>query len=72
MPARRWARLQPRIRAHAEMLERVPAAYVDAFFSFFADGTPDESEVLPTVEQISGRTPRTFAERTTGHASAFR
>jgi hypothetical protein len=32
----------------------MPAEYVDAFLSFFVDGTLDESEVLPTVESVLG------------------
>ena len=31
------------------MSAAMPPEYVDAFFSFFVDGTLDESEVLPTV-----------------------
>jgi hypothetical protein len=50
----------------------MPPEYVDAFFRFFADGTLDESGVLPTVEQITGRPPRTFAEWASAHAEALR
>ncbi|MEU5048104.1 NAD(P)H-binding protein [Streptomyces griseorubiginosus] len=49
----------------------MPKPYVDAFFSFFVDGTLDESGVLPTVEQVTGRPPRTFAEWARAHADAF-
>jgi len=49
----------------------VPKPYVDAFFSFFVDGTLDESVVLPTVEEITGRPPRTFAAWARAHADAF-
>jgi uncharacterized protein YbjT (DUF2867 family) len=48
--------------ARAEMSGTMPAEYVDAFFAFFAEGTLDESAVLPTVEQVLGRPPRTFAD----------
>ena len=36
----------------AEMSAAMPSEYVDAFFSFFADGNLDESQVLPTVEEL--------------------
>ena len=39
--------------------------------AFYAGGTLDESMVLPTVEQITGRKPRTFAEWAREHADAF-
>jgi uncharacterized protein YbjT (DUF2867 family) len=57
--------------AHAEMSASMPAEYVDAFFSFFVDGTLDESEVLPTVEEVTGRPPRTFRQWAVAHADAF-
>ncbi|MDH6515390.1 uncharacterized protein YbjT (DUF2867 family) [Streptomyces sp. SAI-135] len=59
--------------ARAEMeATGMPKPYVDAFFRFFVDGTLDESVVLPTVEQITGRSPRTFAQWAEDHAEAFR
>lgn len=58
--------------ARAEMEAAMPVAYVDAFFSFYVDGTLDESQVLPTVEQVTGRAPRTFERWATEHADAFR
>jgi uncharacterized protein YbjT (DUF2867 family) len=58
--------------ARADMSARMPPEYVDAFFSFFVDGTLDESEVLPTVEEVTGRPPRTFAAWAAEHAAAFR
>jgi uncharacterized protein YbjT (DUF2867 family) len=58
--------------ARAEMSESMPAEYVDAFFSFFADGALDESQVLPTVEEITGRPPRSFEQWARTHADAFR
>jgi uncharacterized protein YbjT (DUF2867 family) len=57
--------------AHAEMSASMPAEYVDAFFSFFVDGTLDESEVRPTVEEVTGRPPRTFRQWAVAHADAF-
>ncbi|GAB4586007.1 NAD(P)H-binding protein [Nocardia sp. IFM 10818] len=58
--------------ARAEMLQTTPVEYVDAFFDFYVDGAIDESIVRPTVEQITGRAPRTFAQWATVHADAFR
>ncbi|MFE6281929.1 NAD(P)H-binding protein [Streptomyces sp. NPDC057877] len=57
--------------ARAELEARMPVPYVDAFFSFFVDGTLDESEVLPTVEEVTGRAPRTFEEWARAHAAEF-
>lgn len=57
--------------ARAEMTRTLPAPYVDAFMDFFADGNLDESQVLPTVEQLTGRPPRTFEQWATAHAAAF-
>jgi hypothetical protein len=50
----------------------MPAEYVDAFFSFFADGKLDESEVRDTVERVTGRRPRSFEQWASAHAEAFR
>jgi uncharacterized protein YbjT (DUF2867 family) len=63
---------QPDAEARAEMSASMPAEYVDAFFDFFVDGALDESQVLPTVEQVTGRRPRTFEEWASSHAEAFR
>jgi hypothetical protein len=55
-----------------EMEQTMPRAYVDAFFKFYVDGDLDESEVLPTVETILGRAPRTFEHWARAHADDFR
>jgi uncharacterized protein YbjT (DUF2867 family) len=57
--------------ARAEMSASMPAEYVDAFFSFFVDGTIDESTVLPTFEEVLGRAPRRFEDWAREHAAAF-
>jgi uncharacterized protein YbjT (DUF2867 family) len=57
--------------ARVEMTAAMPAKYVDAFFSFYVDGTLDESKVLPTVNSVTGRPPRTFAQWAIAHAAAF-
>ncbi|MFC7716148.1 NAD(P)H-binding protein [Nonomuraea recticatena] len=58
--------------ARAQMSAAMPQMYVDAFFDFFAAGNLDESPVLPTVEQVTGRPPRPFAEWAAANAAAFR
>jgi uncharacterized protein YbjT (DUF2867 family) len=58
--------------ARDEMSMNMPREYVDAFLRFFADGTLDESQVLPTVEQIIGRPPRTFALWAATHGEEIR
>lgn len=57
--------------ARAEMSATTPAEYVDAFFSFFVDGKLDESQVLPGVEEITGRKPHTFEQWAHAHITAF-
>ncbi|MGW2426735.1 NAD(P)H-binding protein [Streptomyces sp. NPDC001709] len=57
--------------ARAEMEASMPVEYVDAFFSFYVDGTLDESRVLPTVHEVTGRAPRTFEQWVRDHADAF-
>lgn len=63
---------QPNDEARAEMSAAMPAKYVDAFFRFYVDGTLDESKVLPTVQAVTGRPPRTFAQWAADHASDFK
>jgi uncharacterized protein YbjT (DUF2867 family) len=58
--------------ARAEMSAAMPVEYVDAFFSFYVDGTLDESQVLPTVREVTGQPPRTFDQWVRAHADAFR
>ena len=58
--------------ARAEMSQTMPSEYVDAFFRFFVDGDLDESQVLPTVEEITGKRPRTFEQWAEAHADVFR
>jgi uncharacterized protein YbjT (DUF2867 family) len=62
---------QPDDEARAEMARTTPPEYVDAFFRFYADGTLDESAVLPTVEQLTGRPPRRFQQWARAHADTF-
>jgi len=64
-------RAQPDDEARAEMSAAMPQKYVDAFFSFYVDGTLDESGPLPTVAELTGRAPRTFGQWARAHAAAF-
>jgi uncharacterized protein YbjT (DUF2867 family) len=57
--------------AYKEMSAAMPAKYVDAFFDFYVRGTLDESRVLPTVQDVTGRPPRTFSQWVAAHAGAF-
>lgn len=58
--------------ARAEMSQTTPEPYVDAFFRFFAEGTFDDSTVLPAVPDLLGRPARTFADWAASHADEFR
>lgn len=58
--------------ARLQMSRTLPPDYVDAFFSFFADGTYDDSVVYPTVPQLLGRPARSFEQWANAHADAFR
>ena len=58
--------------ARVEMEAQMPKEYVDAFFDFFSGGAVDETTVHPTVEQVTGRMPRTFEKWAEAHAAAFR
>jgi uncharacterized protein YbjT (DUF2867 family) len=58
--------------ARAEMVQTgIPPAYVDAFLRFFADGELDESQLLPTVEEVTGKRPRSFSQWAAAHADLF-
>jgi uncharacterized protein YbjT (DUF2867 family) len=57
--------------ARADMSAAMPAEYVEAFFDFFRGGRYDESPVYPTIEEITGRPPRTFEQWAIAHAPAF-
>jgi uncharacterized protein YbjT (DUF2867 family) len=57
--------------ARARMEADTPAPFIDAFFRFFTDGEFDDSPVVDTVQQITGRRPRTFEQWARDHADAF-
>jgi uncharacterized protein YbjT (DUF2867 family) len=56
----------------AQLEATMPEKYVHAFWDFYVDGSLDESLVLPTVEEILGRPPRTFERWAEAHAHEFR
>ncbi|MEW6733161.1 MAG: NAD(P)H-binding protein [Acidobacteriota bacterium] len=58
--------------AREEMSKSWSPDFVDAFFRFFADGEFDDSLVLPTVQEMTGRPPRTFQEWARAHVDTFR
>lgn len=55
-----------------EMEASMPPDYVDAFHRFYVDGDLDESQVLPTVAEVTGRPARTFDQWARAHADDFR
>jgi uncharacterized protein YbjT (DUF2867 family) len=57
--------------ARRDMSASMPPEYVDAFFNFFVEGAVDETTVLPTVAEVTGRPPRTFREWAQEHAGEF-
>jgi hypothetical protein len=62
---------QPNDEARAEMLATTPPEYVDAVFDFSVNGALDESRVLPTVREVTGREPGPFAAWANRHAPDF-
>jgi uncharacterized protein YbjT (DUF2867 family) len=58
--------------ARAQMTAQMPVEYVDAFFDFYVDGSLDESQVQPTVQEVLGRDPSSFEQWAAAHAGAFR
>jgi ABC-type sugar transport system ATPase subunit len=57
--------------AWSELSKQMPAEYVEAFFGFFVDGDLDESQVLQTVEEVTGPKPRTYEQRARAHIEAL-
>ncbi|MQY26044.1 NAD(P)H-binding protein [Nocardia aurantia] len=59
-------------QTRAELLETTPPAYVDAFFDFYVGGAIDETTVRDTVQTVTGRPARTFADWAAKNADRFR
>ncbi|MBU2666854.1 NAD(P)H-binding protein [Actinoplanes bogorensis] len=55
-------RLTVEVPSDEEAREGLPAQYADAFHEFYRGGLIDETTVHPTVEQLLGRPPATFAD----------
>jgi len=55
-----------------ELSKSYPANVVEAFFRFFAEGEFDDAKVLPAMQEITGRQPRSFEHWARAHADAFR
>ncbi|WP_250030782.1 NAD(P)H-binding protein [Paractinoplanes maris] len=62
---------QPNDEARREMLKTTPAPYVAAFFDFYVNGSIDETTVRPTVDDVTGRPPRTFRDWAAENAHRF-
>jgi uncharacterized protein YbjT (DUF2867 family) len=60
---------QPNDEAREEMLQTTPQKYVDAFFDFYVHGALDESPILPTVQEITGKQPRDYRSWAEAHAA---
>jgi uncharacterized protein YbjT (DUF2867 family) len=63
---------QPDDEARAEMSQSMSPEYADAFMHFYRDRWVDESPVLATVEEVTGRKPGTFEQWALDHVEAFR
>jgi uncharacterized protein YbjT (DUF2867 family) len=62
---------QPDDEARAELGRSTPADFVEAFFRFFVKGEFDDGVVLGTVEELTGRAPRTFEQWARAHRDDF-
>jgi uncharacterized protein YbjT (DUF2867 family) len=58
-------------QARAEMATETPEALIDALFRFYSDGEFDDSPVVRTVCEVTGRPPRTFEQWARAHMDAF-
>ena len=54
-----------------EARQGVPPEYADAFHQFYREGAIDETTVHPTVGQVLGRPPATFADWVSGNLDKF-
>jgi uncharacterized protein YbjT (DUF2867 family) len=63
---------QSRVEAREQMLRFMPEPIVDTTLDILGTPKPEEQRVSPDVEQILGRSPRTFAEWAARNAAAFR
>jgi uncharacterized protein YbjT (DUF2867 family) len=61
----------PDAQARADMAGNTPQPYIDAFFRFYSAGEFDDSRAVGTVQELTGRPPRRFAQWARDHAGAF-
>jgi uncharacterized protein YbjT (DUF2867 family) len=52
-------------------LRSAPEGFAEAFHRFFVKGEFDDAVVVPTVERITGRAPRSFEQWARAHAADF-
>jgi uncharacterized protein YbjT (DUF2867 family) len=57
--------------AREELHQTMPAPYAEAFINFYFEGALDESPVLPTVAEVTGRAPGTFEAWIAAHRDQF-
>ncbi|MGW3989763.1 SDR family oxidoreductase [Streptomyces sp. NPDC004830] len=63
---------QTRSDARAQMLQFMPEPVVETTLTIIGEPTLAEQRISPDVEQVLGRTPRTFADWAHRHIAAFR
>lgn len=61
----------PDEQARAEMAGTTPPPFIDAFFRFYSEGEFDDARVVGTVQELTGRAPRRFADWARDHVDAF-
>jgi uncharacterized protein YbjT (DUF2867 family) len=62
---------QPDEEAREEISRSMSPATAEAFYRFYAKGEFDDSAVSPTVQEITGRAPRSFEQWARTHAAKF-
>jgi uncharacterized protein YbjT (DUF2867 family) len=67
----RFVEVPPQV-ARERMLQRLPAPIVDGLLRIFAQAATRPAAVLPTVGEVTGRQPRTFAQWVADHRADFR
>ncbi|MFF8639059.1 SDR family oxidoreductase [Streptomyces pilosus] len=63
---------QTRDEARAQMLQFMPEPVVETTLTILGEPTLAEQRISPDVEQVLGRTPRTFTDWAQRHIAAFR
>jgi uncharacterized protein YbjT (DUF2867 family) len=58
--------------ARIELGKSLPPNMVEAFFRFFAEGEFDDSQILATVQDITGHPPLSFEQWARAHSAEFR